>query len=81
MCFSKIGEAEDGRNILQNKGNYIRTIWDWFLLRWRVPVSVAEEMMREGLITKYVPVTFPDGETIALIRCDISKYGVYMDYA
>lgn len=69
------------RTVLSTRGNYVRTIWDWLFRRYRVPLPVAEEMLRDGLIEQYVPVTFEDtGERIALVKCNKQTYGVYMDY-
>lgn len=81
-CFNfvkKVTIDSIPRNVLILKGPYIRTLWDWFARRWRVPVEVAEMMLDDAVIDEYVPVTVEDTE-IALVKCSKHVYGVYMDY-
>lgn len=77
-CFSLTGyTTRKGGRILKLRGQYIRTVWDWFVGRRRVPEGVAKEMLRAGVINQYIPV---EGLDMVLVKCDITAYGIYMDY-
>lgn len=74
----------DRRIVLVPTLPYVRTIWDWFAGRRRVPVPVAEALLKEGIIEQYIPVTIlidnRSDETIALVKIPKHVYAVYMDY-
>ena len=75
-CFNHIG-WEGARKVLQLKGVYKRSFWDWLTRTRRVPQSVAEQLLKQGIIEQYIPVPTLD---IALIKCNATIYGIYMDY-
>ena len=75
-CFSLTGYYRD-RRVLTLKGQYIRTVWDWFAGRRRVPESVAKEMLKNEVIKQYIPVK---GLDMVLVKCSATIYGIYMDY-
>jgi len=67
-----------GHGRLQLKAPYKRTFWDWLAGRRRVPVTVAEEMLKTGDITEYTPVPTL---SIALVSCKKVYWAIYMDYS
>ena len=68
---------------------FSRSIWDWLFGRFRVPVPVANEMIRDGVIDQFYEVMIPSNyygvykpaTRIALIKCKKHVYGAYMEYS
>lgn len=75
-CFDHVG-WEGARKVLILKGIYKRSLWDWFAGRRRVPESVAEEMLKNGVIDQYIPL---EGLDMVLVKCNTTIYGIYMEY-
>lgn len=75
-CFKLVKMVGVNEHLLQLKGIYKRSLWDFLAGNYRVPTVVGEEMLRSGAVDQYIPV---EGLDIVLVKCNATTYGIYME--